>query len=69
MESVRPLLQSFQSQPQSMRKRPRVDSTEEQHLPKRFKREPALYTTIVNNVYGEYPVGTAEVSFNSVNFY
>lgn len=62
MESVRPLLK-FQQQPQSTRKRPRVDSTDEQNLPKKFKMDSASYKTIITNAYGEFPVGTNEVGF------
>lgn len=68
VESVRPLLQY---QPQSIRKRPRVDSNqiEEPSLPKRMKMD-AAYTTIINNTYGDVPIGQAEVRFsNSMNFF
>lgn len=61
VESVRPLLQS-PPKPQSMRKRTRIDSTEDPNVPKRSKVNSSSYTVIVNpvNSYGILPVGTAE---------
>lgn len=60
VESVRPLL--LPPRPQSTRKRPRVDSTEDANLPKRSKLNVTSYTTIYNTVspQEELPVGTAE---------
>lgn len=60
VETVRPLL--LPPRPQSMRKRPRVDSTEDANLPKRCKLGPTAYTTIYSNVspQEELPVGTVE---------
>lgn len=63
VETTRSLLQ-FQPPP-SMRKRPRVESPEEQIKPKRSKMDGNSYTTIIRYDCGgeDLPVGTAEVCF------